>query len=167
MQAFLEVLRWIAATDVSTFIRESSWAFPVIESVHVIALSLVVGTIAIVDLRLLGLASAGRRCTTLSRAVLPWTWSAFAVAAAAGTLMFISKPVAYSENADLRVKFVLILAAGCNMAIFHLFTCRSIARWDGDAAPPLAARIAGALSLACWISVVVFGRRIGFSMALS
>ena len=162
----LDILRWIASTELSIFVRESSWAFPVIECVHVIGLTLVVGTVAVVDLRLLGLASTGRRYSALAQAVLPWTWGAFAVAAAAGALMLISKPLAYVENPDLRVKLALILAAACNMAVFQLFVRGTVADWDGDATPPLPARIAGAVSLLCWIAVVVFGRRIGFSMAL-
>jgi hypothetical protein len=81
--------------------------------------------------------------------------------------MLISKPLAYAENPDLRVKLALILAAACNMAVFQLFVRGTVADWDGDATPPLRARIAGAVSLLCWIAVVVFGRRIGFSMALS
>jgi hypothetical protein len=161
------LLQWIKSTDLSGFIRESPWAFPAIESLHVLALTLVVGTIAIVDLRLLGLASAKCRYTSLSRAVLPWTWGAFVTAAAAGILMFISNPVAYFENADFRVKLILMLMAGCNMLVFQSFTIRGIGRWDHAPAPPVAAKIAGAISLICWISIVVFGRRVGFSMALS
>lgn len=167
MQFILAFLQWIASTNASIFIKQSSWAFPAIESLHVIALSLVVGTITIVDLRLLGLASTRRRYTSLSRAVLPWTWGAFATAAATGLVMFASNPVGYFGNGDFRVKLLLILAAGCNMAIFQLFTVRTVSQWGGAARPPLSAKIAGAISLACWISVVFFGRRIGFSMAFS
>ncbi|MBV8536496.1 MAG: hypothetical protein JO128_12940 [Alphaproteobacteria bacterium] len=163
---FAALLRWIAATDLSLFIKQSDWAFPAIESVHVLALTLMVGTIAIVDLRLLGFASVARRYTILSGAVLPWTWGAFVVAVIAGTLMFISNPVAYAANADFRVKFAVMIAAGCNVVIFHLVTGRDAARWDGATRTPLAAKLAGTISLLCWIAVVAFGRRIGFSMAL-
>ncbi len=163
----LGLLHWIAATDLSRVIKESSWLFPAVESIHVIALTLAVGTIAIVDLRLLGVASTRRRYTALARDVLPWAWGAFAAAAAAGLLMFISNPVAYFGNADFRVKLALIALAGCNMATFQLLTVRTVAQWDGAERPPFLAKLAGAISLACWIAVVVFGRRIGFSMALS
>jgi len=79
--------------------------------------------------------------------------------------MFISNPVAYFANIDFRVKLVFILMAGCNMGLFQLFTCHRVTRWDDSATTPLSAKIAGAVSLLCWISIVVFGRRIGFSMA--
>ena len=160
----LVVLTWIAATPLAKFIRESDWAFPAIESVHVIGLTLAVGTIAIIDFHLLGWASAKRRYAALSRAVLPWTWGAFTLAAAAGVLLFISKPLAYWGNMDFRIKLLLLLLAGGNMAVFQLFTVRRMPQRDDAETAPLAARIAGAVSLLCWIAIVVFGRRIGFSL---
>ena len=76
MQSITDLLRSLEAASLAAYIKESPWAFPTIESFHVIAAALVVGTIAIVDLRLLGLASTGRGFTELSRDVLPWTWGA-------------------------------------------------------------------------------------------
>jgi hypothetical protein len=132
--------------------------------VHVIAIALVVGTIAIVDLRLVGLASTGRPYAELSREVLPLTWSAFAVAAAMGALMFISQPVGYFHNVAFRLKILLLVLAGVNMLVFQLITGRGVAAWDG-AAVPVAGRIAGMLSLALWITIVFFGRQVGFTMS--
>jgi uncharacterized protein DUF6644 len=165
VQGVTDFLGWLADTELSVFIRESAWAFPAIESVHVIAIALVVGTIAIVDLRLVGLASTGRSCTELSREVLPWTWGAFAIAATMGTLMFISQPVEYFHNTAFRIKILLLVLAGVNMLVFQLITCRSIAQWDRAPAIPLAGRIAGMLSLAFWVAIVFFGRRVGFTMS--
>ena len=159
------ILKWLETTPLSIFILESEWAFPTIESVHVIAIALVVGTISIVDLRLLGFASTKRGFTELSREVLPWTWLAFMAALIAGLLMFISHATEYFGNTAFRIKLVLILLAGLNMIYFHLFTCRNASEWDRSSAIPLAGRIAGGISLACWIAVVGFGRWIGFSMS--
>src|SRR5262249_32679174 len=93
----------VEATRLAEFIRESEWAFPAIESTHVIALALVIGTISIVDLRLLGLASTNRAYSELATQVLPWTWGAFVLAVISGTLMFISQPQAYLGNLAFRV----------------------------------------------------------------
>ena len=158
-------LRWIEGTPLAVFLQESAWAFPTIESIHVIAIALVVGTIAIVDLRLLALASVARTYTELSRDVLPWTWGAFAIAAATGALMFISQPVAYLANTAFRIKLAILLLAGVNMLVFELSTHRGVAKWDHGTAVPLPGKVAGALSLALWILVVFFGRRIGFTMS--
>jgi hypothetical protein len=158
------LLRWLEATSISVFIQESSWAFPAIETVHVIALALVIGTIAIVDLRLLGLASRQRPVTELCHEILPWTWGAFVCVATAGVLMFVSQPTAYYVNTAFRIKLLLLIFAGANMLVFQLFTYRDVSSWDRDKQIPLAGKIAGAISLTCWVAIVFLGRWIGFTM---
>ena len=165
LESIAQVLRWLDSTSLAVFIRESPWAFPTIESTHVIALALVVGTIAIVDLRLIGFASTRRAFTELSGEVLPWTWGAFVFAVTTGGLMFVSQPVDYYENTAFRIKIVLLLLAGLNMAVFQLITHRGVSRWDRAASVPLPGRVAGTLSLIFWISIVFFGRSIGFTMS--
>jgi len=160
----MALLTWMEATRLAEFMRESEWAFPAVESVHVIALALVIGTIAIVDLRLLGLASTNRAYSELAGQVLPWTWGAFVLAAISGALMFIGQPRAYFDNVAFRIKFVLMLLTGINMLTFQLLTSRGAAEWDREPAAPLAGRIAATLSLVFWIAIVFFGRRIGFTM---
>jgi hypothetical protein len=164
MSAFLI---WLENTSLSEFIRESTLAFPLIETVHVIALALVVGSIAIVDLRLLGLASTERSVSGLCREILPWTWGAFVLAVITGALMFASHANDYFANAAFRVKILLLLAAGINMLAFQLITYRGVAAWDRNVALPLPARVAGAVSLTCWVGIVFFGRWIGFTMTPS
>jgi hypothetical protein len=159
------MLKWLETTPFSLFILESEWAFPTIEAIHVIAIALVVGTIAIIDLRLLGLASTRRGVAELCREVLPWTWGAFAVAVSAGFLMFISHATDYFGNTPFRIKMLLMGFAGLNMLYFHVVTCRDLTRWDRDAKVPVRARLAGGVSLSCWIAIVIFGRWIGFTMS--
>lgn len=157
-------LKWLESTQLAEFIRESEWVFPAIESVHVITLALVVGTIAIVDLRLLGLASTSRSYAELSREVLPWTWASFAFAAISGSLMFVSQPVGYFGNLAFRIKILLLCLAGTNMLVFEFITGRDTARWRREDPVPLPGKIAASFSLAFWITVVFLGRWIGFTM---
>ena len=159
------LLQWLEATSVATVIRENEILFPWIESIHVLAITLVVGSIAIVDLRLLGLASLDRAVTLLTREVLPYTWGAFAVAATTGALLFSSNARTYAHNFFFQGKMILLILAGINMSVFHVFTGRGIERW-GEAAvpPPFLARIAGAASLVLWVAVIGFGRWIGFTL---
>ena len=86
-----------------TQIRESVWMFPTIETVHVFALVLVVGSIMTVDLRLLGLTNKERPFSQVAAEMLPWTWTAFGVAALAGMLMFSSKALTYYGNIPFRL----------------------------------------------------------------
>src|SRR6187431_517521 len=101
--------------------------FPFIESLHVIAMALVTGTIFIVDTRLLGFTSTKLPFTYVSDRLLPWTWGAFACAVVTGTLMFVGNPGAYYANIPFRVKLVLLVIAGLNMLFFQLVTFRSVA----------------------------------------
>ena len=122
-----------------TLIRESDWLFPTIETVHVLALVLVVGSISMVDLRLLGLANRSRSVSQVMAQALPWTWVAFVAAALAGSLLFSSKAVTYYSDLPFRIKMVCLVLAGINMAFFHRFTQRRLGHSDVGA-PPAAAR---------------------------
>ncbi len=158
------VLQSLYDTSLSTSIRQVGILFPAIESVHVIAITVVVGTIAIVDLRLIGYASHRRSANRLIHELLPFTWVAFAAAIISGSLMFASKAVDYAENGPFLWKMCTLVAAGINMGIFHLGIHRRIGEWDETFPVPFAARLAGFLSLVLWIAVVFLGRWIGFTM---
>jgi hypothetical protein len=164
LAAIDELLEGLQATPLATAIAESDWAFPAIETVHVIAIALVIGTVCIVDLRLLGFASARRPYRQLAGEVLPWTWGAFALALTSGSLMFASKAVDYFANSAFRIKLVLLLLAGLNMLIFETSTGRVAARWERERRAPWPGRVAAMLSLSLWIAIVFFGRRVGFTM---
>jgi hypothetical protein len=117
----------------------------------------------VVDLRLLGLASKTRPIEDVVRGLLPITWIAFAAAASAGLLLFISKPVTYTHNFFFLGKMVLLVLAAANMGVFHLVVQKTIAGAPAESPPPLIARASGAASLALWIAIVAFGRWIGFT----
>jgi uncharacterized membrane protein len=159
------LLKSLEATPIATIIAENESLFPWIESLHVFAITLVIGSIAIVDLRLMGLASLDRAVTRLARDVLPCTWAAFAAAVITGSLLFSSKAVDYAHNSFFQGKMVLLVLAGINMLIFHFFVSRDIERWATPPHPtPLPAKIAGAVSLLFWIGVVACGRWVGFTL---
>lgn len=157
-----DLLLQLQNTGFATAIREGDTLFPWIESVHVLAITLVVGTISIIDLRLLGLPAHRRGVRRLMQDVLPLTWGAFAVAVVSGFLLFSSTAVKYAAIWEFRAKMLLIVAAGLNMLLFHVVTFRDAHLWDELAQTPRAAKIAGISSLCLWIGVVVLGRTIGF-----
>jgi hypothetical protein len=147
-------------------IAESTWMFPTLETIHVIALVTVLGMIAIVDLRLVGVGSRSLAVTKLSKDTLPWVWGAFLLAAATGSLLFISKATSYVVNPYFLWKLVMLSLAGMNMMYFHFFTYRTVEHWDLDPSVPMGAKVAGALSLIFWLAVVFFGRAIGFTLGI-
>lgn len=159
MEAFFE---WLSNTGLATAVRESGSLFPWTESLHVLALTIVVGSIAIVDLRLLGIASGKRPISVLMKDVLPITWVAFIGALITGLLLFSSQATTYAGNLFFQLKMIMLVLVGINVVVFHGMTVRSVAQWDVAASVPTAVRIAGATSLVLWTLVIVFGRWIGF-----
>ena len=157
-----QILNLIEHTHLATLVREGDWWFPLAECLHVLSIVTVFGSILMMDLRLLGLASRDSAVTKLSKEVLPYTWIAFACAVITGTAMFISKANVYWHNTQFELKFLFMALAAANMLVFHFGAFRRVADWD-HALPPLAARLAGALSISLWIMVVFFGRWIGFT----
>ncbi len=161
LDTFLQSLQ---NTAIATAIREGANLFPWIECVHVLALTLVIGSIAIVDLRLIGLCSRDRSVAETTAAVLPVTWCAFAVAAVTGALLFSSNATTYAHNFYFEAKLSLIAMAGLNMAAYHLFVGRGADAWHTASLTPLRARIVGAVSLCLWITIAACGRWIGFTI---
>jgi hypothetical protein len=156
-------LKSLEASGLATRIRDSLWLFPLIESTHVIGLALVFGTIVIIDLRLLGIASTQRSFTRMASDILKWTWAAFALTALTGTLMFTTKAVVYYHNFFFRTKMVLLVLSGINMLIFELTAGRTIHNWDKAPSAPSAGKAVAAVSLVMWISIIIMGRLIGFT----
>lgn len=159
-----DFLQAIGDTAIAAAVRENELLFPWLEVAHVLAVATVFGSVLIVDLRLIGVASTSYPISRLTKSMLPMTWIAFAGAVVTGAMMFSAKPVDYFENTAFRAKMLLLVAAGFNMLLFHLLTMRGIALWDRDAPTPLAARIAGFSSILIWLAVVACGRWIGFTL---
>jgi hypothetical protein len=160
---FSAFLKSLEDSGLAVSLRGSLYYFPFIESVHVMALGVVFGTILIVDLRALGIASTNRSFTRLSTELLRFTWSAFAVSALTGSLMFVTNARVYAHNTAFQVKMVLLALAGLNMAIFHLTAGRTEATWDRAPTAPKAGRITAGASLALWLGIILSGRIIGFT----
>jgi hypothetical protein len=157
------ILDWLQKTALATGIRDSLFLFPILESVHVIGLSLVFGTIAVVDLRLLGVASTKRSFSRMASEIMKWTWAAFALTALTGGLMFITNAAVYFHNWYFRGKMVLLVLAGLNMLMFELTARRTLARWDQSPSAPAVGRAVATVSLVIWVAVIFAGRMIGFT----
>jgi hypothetical protein len=115
-------------------------------------------------LRLLGLTSRDRSVVQTTAGVLPVTWTAFVFAAITGGLLFASNATTYAHNVYFQIKIALIVLAGMNMAVYHLFLTGGIDSWHTASRTPLRARLVGGLSLCLWIAIAAFGRWIGFTI---
>jgi hypothetical protein len=153
-------------TDLAAIVRGdypgTEWIFPIIETIHILFFTIVFGTIAMVDMRLLGLVARDVPFTRLYRELIPWTWWAFAGAVVFGTILATGKIEDYLRSPVFIGKFAIMALAGVNMLMFHFGPFRSAALWDKTVPTPAGPRLCGALSLTFWIAVIVCGRWIGF-----
>ena len=150
--------RWLEATSGSVYIRESIIVYPLIETTHVLTLTLFLGLIALLDLRLLGVGLRGVPVSQVAGRLLPWALFGFALMAISGMLLFYSGPVKAAGNIFFQIKVVMIALTGVNALLFHLTIHKRVAAWDNDPAPPARAKLAGVLSLLLWSGVVICGR---------
>jgi hypothetical protein len=156
------LIAWLEASPGSVALRESLYAYSVTETLHVLTLTLFLGTLALFDLRLMGLLFQRAPVSRLSRRVLPFSVGGFCVMVLTGLALFYANPIRLFHSVWFRAKLALLLAAGLNMAYFHLRVERDRALWDASPVPPPAARRAGAISLVLWTGVIVMGRLIAY-----
>lgn len=159
----LSALQWLAETPWSVALRESLYAWPLVESTHVLSLALFVGTAVMLDLRLLGLALRSVPASEMTGRLLPWTRAGFAIMVATGLLLFFATPVRNYQNIFFRIKMILMVLAGLNVWMFHAGVHRRVDDWTDAPTPPRAARAAAVVSLVAWAGVVVAGRLIAYN----
>lgn len=166
MEALAELL---AATNLAGFVNAHSWVWPICEILHFTGMSLLIGTVGVVDARLLGLFK-GIPIARLERLV-PLGLAGFVVNALTGFVFVAGNPVGgpleYLENLSLQIKLVLILVAGINLLVFYVFGISKAADAvpaDGDA--PAAAKIVAGTSIVLWLAVIFFGRLIMYNDTL-
>jgi len=141
--------------------RQWLWLYPSVEIVHLVGIAILVGSIIVLDLRLLGF-SRSLPVRRLAAHVLPWSAGSFVLIVPSGLMMFVAHAGDLIGSPVFALKMCLILAAGINAAVFHSGVFRGAAAWDVDAMPPLMARAAAALSLALWVCVVACGRLLAY-----
>jgi hypothetical protein len=147
---------------VGSSVRESLWLFPAIETVHLLGMAALVGTITVFDLRLLGWMMRRERVSELAQRLLPWTWLGFALQVVTGIALFLSEAAKVYSNPAFRLKIVLILLAGLHALIFHKIVYRNVATWDEGEVLPIGAKVSGLVSILLWVGIVAAGRFIGF-----
>jgi hypothetical protein len=162
MSPLPHLCQWLHDSTIGTSIRESTYAFPVIETVHVLGITLLVGTIAVVDLRLLGILFKREKVSSIVRQVLPLTWSGFVVMFVSGVLLFWSEAEKAYVNPIFRIKLLLLLLVGLNPLIFHSTIYRRVTAWDDALVAPRQARLTAILSLTLWSATIVAGRAIAY-----
>jgi|SRR5882672_2015121 len=154
-------LHAVEATGLGRFMREALWAYPATEALHITGLALLFGSIAIVDLRLIG---AGRSipAAALVAYAVPLSLLGFVLAATSGLMMFTAHASEFIEQPVFLLKMMLIVLAGVNAALLRVGALQHAWTWPADGLPPTRVRIAAALSIALWIGVIACGRLLAY-----
>lgn len=146
---------WLSTSPWANAMNGPEWAFPVVQSLHFMGFALSIGTIAIVDLRLLGIGMRRQSASELAAGLNRWTWIGIALMLITGLLMFSADAVRYHYNPSFQFKMICLMMA----LLFHVTLHRRAVR---PGASPWLGKLAGASSLLLWTAVVAGGRMIAF-----
>lgn len=141
--------------------RQELWLYPAVEIAHITGFVVLVGSIAMLDLRLLGL-SGELAVRQLARHVLPWTLGALLLIVPTGLMMFVAHASDLIANRAFQLKLLLIMGAGLNAAMFHMGPFRTVGSWDRGTKTPASAKVHAAASLALWLGVISCGRLLAY-----
>ena len=146
---------------IASAMRDSLWLYPLVETVHIIGFSILVGAVVMFDLRILGI-SKRISVRLLARHLLPWSLGALLLIVPTGTLMFASEATDLVSNRAFVVKMLLLMLAGANAAAFHLGSFRDAGQWDQNSSSPIGAKVHAVASMLIWAGVITCGRMIAY-----
>jgi hypothetical protein len=161
--SILSFCQWLQNEPIGTSIRESIWTFPMIETIHLMALAFSVGIIVIVDLRLIGVVMKDVPVTEVFDRLQPMALKGFAINVTTGLVLFWSEPMKCYDSPYFRGKLVMLFFLGVNALLFSATTYKNVASWNKAAITPVGARVAGWVSLLLWAGVIVAGRAIAYA----
>jgi hypothetical protein len=155
----LPFIEWVASSPLSKAISTSTWAFAVIESIHLLALSVIGGAVLIVDLKLLGYGIRTQTLEEVARDAQKWFLGSWTVMIVTGLLLFWSEPQKLYYSTPFAVKMICLLLG----TIFALTVRRKVTLAAEGRVPPIVMKLVALVSLALWFGVGAGGRWIGFS----
>lgn len=155
------ILYWLKMTTIGEWVRDSTWAFPFLQSWHFIGMTMLLGVVGAVDLRVLGVARA-IPLAPLHR-FLPLAFIGFGINLITGICFFCHDPWVYAFNTSFRIKMLLILLAGLNALWFRLGVFLDLEHWGPGIEASRLAKVISAVSILIWLAVITAGRYIAFT----
>lgn len=155
------LLAWLEGNALSAWIREATWAYPLIETAHILGFVVLVGGAFMFDLRLLGFAPS-LPVVAAERHLIRWSRLSLLVVLPTGFMLFMTQAAETWANGAFRLKLLLIAVAALNALIFHLRTFKSAQEWEKQKSTPVAARLSALVSLIAWTGVITCGRLIAY-----
>ena len=152
----------LEALPLAKMMRESLWAYPTVETIHIIGFAILVGSVVMFDLRVLGL-SKNLSVRGLSRHLLPWSLAALVLIVPTGSLMFLAHANDFLANRTFQLKMGLLMLAGINAIVFRTGPYQTVEHWDVATRAPIAAQLSVAASILIWFSIIACGRFLAYT----
>lgn len=156
--AFLE---WLQTTALGTMVAESLWGYPFFETLHTIGMAMLVGTLGLINLRVLGYKAELPVLGT--RDLLPLAWLGFTINLISGVALFTSDAVYFWSKYTFRIKLVLILLGGINAFILGRTVFREAQAHAGTFTATAGVKWVAASSLLFWLGAIIAGRLIAYA----
>ena len=153
-------LQWLENTDFSSALRDSTWAEPVVETIHVLTLTVFLGFTVLLDSRLLGIAMRHKQVSEVFKELNPPMIGAFFMMLATGILLFCGDPVAFYGTIFFRAKMIMLILALANILILSSTLGRHVGEWEQNPNTPAMAKLAAVLSLVLWAAIIAAGRAV-------
>ena len=150
--------QWLNDLPFSVALREDDWPFPIIETVHILALGMSVGVILWIDLRLIGFTLKHHPVSVIVGQLEPWAKWGFLAMFLSGSLLFLSEPMKCYTATAFRFKAVMLVLASLNVWYFHAKVYPKVAEWDNAPVLPWQARMVGYVSICMWFGIIIAGR---------
>ena len=160
----IEIFHAIQHSSLATSFKQADLLFPAVEGTHIIALSISVGLILMLDLRLLRVAFQTEPVSRIMHQVMPWALPGFAIMFVTGIVLFLAQAESAYTNDYFRVKMLLLILLGLNAALFQFKYYPHMAEWDNSEAVPTGAKVVALISLFFWLGVIVCGRLMAYEL---
>jgi len=158
----MDFASWLSLTDASQGIQATLWVIPAVQCIHILAISVVMGSVLMTNLRILGLAGRSQTMTSTARRFVPWFWSGFLIAAASGSVMVVGEPIRELMNVAFWSKMALLAIALMLAVAFQTTLNRRVAMWETTHDRRQATRILAVASLIMWCAIMILGRWIAY-----
>jgi hypothetical protein len=157
-ESFRPFFLWCNETWIGQSVRESTWAFAFVEVIHLWGLTMLLGSLLMVYLRVTGLAMRTEPVESIARQFAPWNLVGLIVMVLSGGTLFLAEALKCLENDPFRIKMALLLPA----VFFHYGLYRKVSQVHARPLSPALAKLGGAIAAALWLGVGIAGRWIGF-----
>jgi hypothetical protein len=162
--SIVEICHLIQNTSLATSFKQADFIFPAVEGTHILALSLSVGLILMLDLRLLGVAFESEPVSRVMHQVMPWALPGFAIMFVTGVVLFLAQAESAYTNSYFRVKMLLLALLGLNAVLFQFKFYPHMAEWDTAESVPMSVRVIAIVSLLLWMAVIACGRLMAYEL---